>query len=149
MKPLHQLSIGIASDHAGYELKQKVAAWLEARNASVYDYGTHSTDSCDYADYAHPLADSVEKGECQVGIAICGSGEGMAITLNKHQGIRASLCWRPEIAEITRKHNKANILVLPSRFITEQDAKTMLDRFFDTDFEGGRHSRRIQKIPVR
>ena len=141
--------VGLASDHAGYHLKQMVKQYLDERHLPYKDFGSHSDVSCDYADYAHPLADSVEKGECQVGIAICGSGEGMAITLNKHQGIRASLCWRPEIAEITRKHNKANILVLPSRFITEQDAKTMLDRFFDTDFEGGRHSRRIQKIPVR
>ena len=141
--------IGIASDHAGYEMKELLTGYLASKGYEVFDFGCNSEESCDYADYAHPLADSVEKGECQVGIAICGSGEGMAITLNKHQGIRASLCWRPEIAEITRKHNKANILVLPSRFITEQDAKTMLDRFFDTDFEGGRHSRRIQKIPVR
>ena len=131
--------VGLASDHAGYHLKQMVKQYLDGRHLPYKDFGSDSDVSCD----------CVEKGECQVGIAICGSGEGMAITLNKHQGIRASLCWRPEIAEITRKHNKANILVLPSRFITEQDAKTMLDRFFDTDFEGGRHSRRIQKIPVR
>ena len=149
MKPLHQLSIGIASDHAGYELKQKVAAWLEARNASVYDYGTHSTDSCDYADYAHPLAKAVENGACDFGIAICGSGNGINMTVNKHQGIRAGLAWSKDVAGLIRQHNNANILVMPGRFIDNKTAEKIMDEFFKTPFEGGRHERRVEKIPVK
>ena len=149
MKPLHQLSIGIASDHAGYELKQKVAAWLEARNASVYDYGTHSTDSCDYADYAHPLAKAVENGACDFGIAICGSGNGINMTVNKHQGIRAGLAWCKDVAGLIRQHNNANILVMPGRFIDNKTAEKIMDEFFKTPFEGGRHERRVEKIPVK
>ncbi len=141
-------TVGLASDHAGYKLKQMVKKFLEEKGLPYKDFGSFDDISSDYPDFAHPLANSIERDECQVGIAICGSGEGMCITLNKHQGIRASLCWRPEIAEITRKHNKANVLVLPSRFISEEAAKESLELFFDTDFEGGRHLRRINKIPV-
>lgn len=148
MKPLHQLSIGIASDHAGYELKLKVKAMLESKNASVYDFGTHSTESCDYADYAHPLANAVEKGACDYGIAICGSGNGINMTVNKHQGIRSALCWNEELAALARKHNNANILALPARFISEDLALKLVETFFTTDFEGGRHERRIAKIPL-
>ena len=140
--------VGLASDHAGYELKQFVKTYLDKLKLPYKDFGSFSSESCDYPDYAHPLAESIEKDECQIGIAICGSGEGMSITLNKHQHIRASLCWIPEIAEITRKHNKSNVLVIPARFISQDTAKAILDKFFSSDFEGGRHQRRIEKIAI-
>ena len=142
-------TIGLASDHAGYELKEYIKNWLEAKGYSFKDFGTYSADSCDYADYAHPLADSVESGECYPGIAVCGSGQGIGITLNKHQGIRAALCWIPEIAHLARQHNDANILVLPGRFIDTAMADKILDEFFTTEFEGGRHQARIEKMPVK
>ena len=141
--------IGLASDHAGYPLKQYVKKYLDDRGIAWKDFGTDSEASCDYADFAHPLALAVESGECYPGIAICGSGEGIAMTLNKHQGIRAGLCWIPEIAHLIRQHNNANVLVMPGRFIGEQSAKAIMDEFFATDFEGGRHQARIDKMPVR
>jgi len=141
--------IGLASDHAGYELKQFVKKWLDENKMEYKDFGTYTSESCDYSDFAHPLASAVEEGECYPGIAICGSGQGMAITLNKHQGIRAALCWMPEISELARKHNNANILVMPGRFIDTDMADKILQKFFNTEFEGGRHLRRINKIPVK
>ena len=147
MKPLHHLSIGIASDHAGYELKSAVIKMLETRVANVYDYGTHSTDSCDYADFAHPMASAVENNEFDFGISICGSGNGISMTVNKHNGIRAALCWNAEIVALARQHNNANVLSLPARFVSVEQALEMVDVFFATDFEGGRHQARIDKIP--
>ena len=140
-------TIGLASDHAGFELKQYVKQWLEAKGLEYKDFGTYSTDSCDYPDFAHPLA--VEAGECYPGIAICGSGQGIGITLNKHQGIRAALCWIPEIAKLSRQHNNANVLVMPGRFIDTDMADKIMTEFFNTEFEGGRHQNRIDKIPVK
>lgn len=142
-------TIGIASDHAGYELKQFVRQWLEAKGWAYKDFGTCSTESCDYADYAHPLANAVESGECYPGIAICGSGNGINMTLNHHAGIRAALCWIPEIARLARQHNDANVLVMPGRFIDTATAADTMEAFFTSEFEGGRHLRRIQKIPVQ
>lgn len=142
-------TIGICSDHAGYELKAYVRGWLEAKGWAYKDFGTHSAASCDYADFAHPLALAVEAGECYPGIAICGSGEGISMTLNKHQGIRAALCWMPEIAHLARQHNDANVLVMPGRFINTEEADRILTEFFQTGFEGGRHQKRIEKIPVK
>ncbi len=142
-------TIGLASDHAGFELKEYVKTWLEAKGYTFKDFGTYSTDSCDYPDFAHPLAEAVESGECYPGIAICGSGEGISMTLNKHQGIRAALCWIPEIAHMTRLHNDANVLVMPGRFISTETAGQIMDEFFSTEFEGGRHQKRIDKIPVK
>lgn len=141
--------IGLASDHAGYELKEYVKQWLETKDWEYKDFGTYSTDSCDYPDYAHALANAVESGECYPGIGICGSGEGISMTLNKHQGIRAGLCWSPEIAHMTRLHNDANVLVMPGRFIDKETAVAIMEEFFNTNFEGGRHQTRIDKIPVR
>ena len=141
--------IGLASDHAGYPLKQFVRQYLEENNIDYRDYGTFSEESCDYADYAHPLAYAIEAGDCYPGIAICGSGEGISMTLNKHQGIRAALCWIPEIARLSRLHNDANVLVLPGRFISPEEARPILDIFLSTDFEGGRHKRRIEKMPLQ
>lgn len=143
MKP-----IGLASDHAGFDLKQYVKQWLEAKGLECKDFGTYSTDSCDYSDYAHPLARAVEAGECYPGIAVCGSGEGISMTLNKHQGIRAALCWIPEIAHLARCHNDANVLVMPGRFINTAMADRIMTEFFNTKFEGGRHQKRIDKMPV-
>lgn len=140
--------VGLASDHAGYALKQFVKQYLDSKGLHYQDFGTYSTESCDYPDFAHPLAEAVEKGEVCPGIAICGTGQGMAITLNKHQGIRAALCWNVDIAHLAREHNDANILVMPGRFINEETARQIMDEFFATDFAGGRHQRRINKIPV-
>ncbi len=140
--------IAICSDHAGYELKSIIEGYLEANNKEFEDFGTSSADSCDYPDFAHPCAVAVESGRCYPGIAMCGSGNGIAMTLNKHQGIRAALCWNTELAELARKHNDANVLVLPARFIAPEVALAIVDAFLNTPFEGGRHQRRIDKIPV-
>lgn len=141
--------IGLACDHAGYELKQFVKQYLTEKGIPFKDYGTDSTESCDYPDYAHALAKGMENGAVGTGIAICGSGEGISMTLNKHQTVRAALCWMPEIAHLARQHNDANVLVMPGRFIDDDTAKDILDEFLSTPFEGGRHQRRIDKIPVR
>ena len=141
--------VGLASDHAGFELKQYVKEYLEAKGIEYKDYGTYSTDSCDYPDFAHALARGIEQCEVDKGIAICGSGEGIAMTLNKHQGVRAGLAWCKEIAHLVRQHNDANVLVLPGRFVDNKTAEAILDEFFATTFEGGRHERRVKKIPVQ
>ncbi|MGL5937328.1 MAG: ribose 5-phosphate isomerase B [Phocaeicola sp.] len=141
--------IGLAADHAGYELKEYVKTWLEAKGYTYQDFGTFSEDSCDYADYAHPLALAVEAGSCYPGIAICGSGQGIGITLNKHQGVRAALCWMPEIASLARQHNDANILVMPGRFIDKTMAEAIMENFLHVEFEGGRHQARIEKMIVK
>lgn len=141
--------IGICADHAGFELKEFVRGWLQAKGWEYKDFGTYSEASCDYADFAHPLALAVEAGECTPGIAICGSGNGINMTLNKHQGIRAALCWTAELAHLARLHNDANVLVMPGRFISTAEAEMILTEFFETTFEGGRHQARIDKIPVQ
>ena len=142
-------TIGLASDHAGYALKQHVTEYLDAKGIDFQDYGTYSEASCDYPDFAHALAKGIETGECTTGIAICGSGQGISMTLNKHQGIRAALCWMPEIAHLARQHNDANVLAMPGRFITNEEADAIMDEFLATPFEGGRHIARVAKIPVQ
>lgn len=139
--------VGLASDHAAFPLKQFVKRYLEEKGIPYKDYGTHSEESCNYADYGHALANGIESGEVYPGIAMCGSGEGISMTLNKHQGIRAGLCWIPEIAHLIRQHNDANVLVMPGRFIDEEMARRIMDEFFATQFEGGRHRERIANIP--
>ena len=141
--------IGLASDHAGYALKQHVKEYLTGKGIEFHDYGTYSEESCDYPDFAHALAEGMEAGKCEKGIAICGSGEGISMTLNKHQSIRAALCWMPKIAHLARQHNDANVLVMPGRFITNEEADAIMDEYCATPFEGGRHERRIAKIPVQ
>jgi ribose 5-phosphate isomerase B len=141
--------IGIASDHAGYEMKEFLVGYLAAKGCDVLDFGPESEESVDYPDFAHPLANAIESGELERGIGLCGSGEGMAITLNKHQGIRAGLVWDKQIAHLIRQHNNANVIVLPARFITNDQAVEFVEEFLATDFEGGRHQRRIEKIPVK
>ena len=148
MTPINLMSIGIASDHAGYELKTKVIKHLESKGCVVHDYGTDSAESVDYPDYAHKLANAVESGSCQFGIAICGSGNGVNMTVNHHRKVRGALCWTPEIAALARQHNDANIISLPARFIEASIALQMVDVFLSTDFEGGRHQRRVEKIDL-
>lgn len=142
-------TVGVACDHAGFPLKQFVVLYLEQHGYKYKDYGTYSDISCDYPDFAHALAEGIEKGDVYPGIAICGSGEGMTITLNKHKGIRAGLAWSPEIGGLIRQHNDANIIVLPGRFVDNKTAEKILDAFFKTNFEGGRHQRRIEKIDIK
>jgi ribose 5-phosphate isomerase B len=140
--------VGLASDHAGFALKQFVRQYLDEHGYRYKDYGTLTDARCDYPDYGHLLARGLEQGEVGRGIAICGSGEGIMMTLNKHQSIRAGLCWMPEIAHLIRQHNDANVLVMPGRFIDNDMARKIMDEFFSTSFEGGRHLRRVEKIPV-
>lgn len=140
--------IPIGADHAGFELKQIVINHLKNKGIETKDYGCYSTDSIDYADFGHPVATHVEENVGLKGIVICGSGNGINMTVNKHQGIRGALCWSAEIAKLAREHNDANILTLPARFLTTEEAIAIVDTFFSTKFEGGRHQTRIEKIPV-
>lgn len=142
------ITIGLANDHAGFELKQFVIKYLSEKGYKIVDYGTHSEASCDYPDYAHALAKGLLNKEVNMGIAICGSGEGISMTLNKHQHVRAALVWMPEIAHMTRLHNDANVLVMPGRYISTDTAAEIMNQFLTTEFEGGRHINRINKIPV-
>lgn len=141
--------VGLCSDHAGYEMKSLIMGYLEAQGIDYVDFGTRSAESCDYPDFAHPCAEAVENGDVYPAIALCGTGNGIGMTLNKHQGIRAALCWEPELARLARAHNDANVLVMPARFISPELALQIVDTFFNTEFEGGRHQRRIDKIPVK
>jgi len=161
------IQIGLACDHAGFELKEFVKTYVEQKGYVCKDFGCYTSDSCDYPDYAHPLAEFIEETPCQssqieglnspllgkiegaLGIALCGSGNGIGMTLNKHQGIRAAICWNIEMAQVTRSHNDANILVLPARFINKEETAAIVDMFLSTPFEGGRHQRRIEKIPIK
>lgn len=138
--------IAIGSDHAGFEYKEELMHYLQAKGLTVRNFGTYSADSVDYPDFAHPLADAVEKGECSFGILLCGSANGVAMTANKHQGIRAAICWNQSIVELARKHNDANVLCIPARFVSLEVAQKMIDEFISTEFEGGRHANRVNKI---
>jgi len=139
-------TIYVANDHAGVELKLAVAKHLEANGYIVINLGTDTLDSVDYPDFAHPLAKAIDEGKAQFGILICGSANGVCITANKHQNVRAALCWKNEIASLARQHNDANVLGLPARFITIEEGIEMVDTFLDTAFEGGRHEGRVDKI---
>ncbi len=141
--------IGIASDHAGYELKEFLVGYLDSMGYDVFDFGCDSEQSCDYPDYAHPLGAAIDSGELVRGIAICGSGNGINMTVNKHAAVRGALCWMPEIAELARRHNNANVLTLPARYLENSQAVEILDIFLSTEFEGGRHQTRVDKIPVK
>jgi ribose 5-phosphate isomerase B len=138
--------IAIGGDHAGYAYKQTLSQFLINSGFEVLDFGPHSEASVDYPDHAHPLALAVEQGQCKLGILICGSGNGVAITANKHQGIRAALCWTSELGMLAKQHNNANVLCLPARFIDINTATQIVDAFINTDFEGGRHENRVNKI---
>ena len=138
--------IAIGSDHAGYDYKEDLISFLEGKGLAFKDFGTHSKDSVDYADFAHPVATAVDNGEAAFGILICGSANGVAMTANKHQGVRAAICWGEELAKLARGHNDANIICVPARFVREGDAEKMVALFITTDFEGGRHQNRVEKI---
>ena len=140
------MKMAIGADHAGYYLKEELIPVLQRLNFEIVDAGTHSAESVDYPDFAHPVAKSVEEKECTFGILICGSGNGVNITANKHQGIRSALCWNVEISKLARQHNDANIIALPARYISFEEASEMVEVFISTPFEGGRHSKRVDKI---
>jgi ribose 5-phosphate isomerase B len=139
-----ELKIALGSDHAGFSYKEAFKEWLP--NAVVKDFGTYSAESTDYPDFAHPVASAVESGEFDFGILVCGSANGVAITANKHQNIRAAICWQPELASLARRHNNANIVCIPERFISLDEAKTIVETFLSTEFEGGRHATRVGKM---
>jgi ribose 5-phosphate isomerase B len=142
MKP----TLAIGADHAGFEYKEAIKKWLEEAGFELKDFGTHSAASADYPDFAHPVASAVEQDKFQLGILVCGSANGVAITANKHQGIRAAICWTEELASLSRQHNNANIVCIPARFVSLDLAKNIVDKFLTTDFEGGRHATRVGKI---
>ncbi|GAB2970914.1 ribose 5-phosphate isomerase B [Mucilaginibacter puniceus] len=140
-----KLKIAIGADHAGFEYKQALQE-LVSQTHETKDFGTYSAESVDYPDFAHPVANAVESGEFDLGILVCGSANGVAITANKHQGIRAAICWQEELAVLARSHNNANIVCIPQRFITIEEAKKIIQAFLTTDFEGGRHANRVNKM---
>ena len=140
--------IAIGSDHAGYDYKEDLISFLEGKGFSFKDFGTHTRESVDYPDFAHPVAIAVENGEAAFGILICGSANGVAITANKHPNVRAAVCWGEELAQLAREHNNANIICIPAKFVREGDAEKMVGIFLTTDFEGGRHLRRVEKIAM-
>nr|WP_053185735.1 ribose 5-phosphate isomerase B [Sunxiuqinia dokdonensis] len=145
---MNKMKIALASDHAGYEKKQVIVDFLKEQGIEFKDFGAYSAESSDYPDYAHPMAEAVENGEFELGISLCGSGNGISMTSNKHQKIRSAICWKPEIAALARLHNDANICALPARFVTDEEAMMIVKTFLSTDFEGGRHLRRINKMPL-
>jgi len=145
---MFKTKIAIGNDHAGYEIKEILLKWLEEQGYEYKNFGTNTPESVDYPDYVHPVASAVERGEYRFGILVCGSGQGVSFTANKHQGIRAALCWKPEIASLSREHNNANILCLPGRFISNEEAIDILKNFLETTFEGGRHQNRISKVSI-
>jgi ribose 5-phosphate isomerase B len=140
------MKIAIGCDHAAFKLKEALKPYLESKGYTIKDFGCYSEERADYPDFAHPVASGVEKGEFDYGLLMCGSGNGINMTANKHKGIRSALCWNAEIAELARQHNDANILTLPARYITEEEAKKCIDKFYTTAFEGGRHTDRVRKI---
>ena len=144
MKKLKNIAIGC--DHAGFSHKKAVTGFLSDKGFNIIDFGTNSDQSVDYPDHVHPLAESIENGQAELGILMCGSANGVAITANKHKEIRAALCWEKEIAELARRHNNANVICIPARFVSEEEAINMIDIFLNTEFEGGRHQNRVDKI---
>lgn len=141
-----QMTIAIGADHAGFEYKSLLIDYLSNKGFQVKDFGTYAADSVDYPDFAHPVSEAVEGGDFKLGVLICGSANGVAMTANKHAGIRAAICWTEEIAGLARQHNNANILCIPARFVSKEEMMAIADRFFTTDFEGGRHANRVNKI---
>ena len=145
---MNKKTIAIGADHAGYNYKKLIKQRLEKAGYTLLDMGTNSMESVDYPDFVHPVADAIENDQAELGIIICGSGNGVAMTANKHQGIRAAICWNEQLAELARQHNNANVLAIPARFISEETALNITELFLKTDFEGGRHARRVGKIAM-
>lgn len=149
MKNLKEKMIALACDHAGYNKKQTLIHYFEEKGILYKDFGCYSNESCDYPDFAHPIAEAFDKGDIEYGITFCGSGQGISITANKHRNVRSALCWIPEIAILARQHNNANICAIPSRFIGDNEMITIVQSFLNAEFEGGRHARRVEKIPLK
>jgi len=148
MKDLKGKVLALASDHAGFARKQAIIKFFEENGIVYKDLGCYSDESVDYPIYAHKIAEAIEKGEFEMGITFCGSGQGISIAANKHQGIRSGVCWTPEIATLARQHNDANICAIPGRFVSDEEAVAIVKAFLDADFEGGRHARRVAQIPI-
>lgn len=149
MKHLEAKVIALASDHAGFKKKQVIKKFLEENSIAYKDFGSYSEESVDYPVYAHKIGEAIEKGEFEIGITFCGSGQGISIAANKHQGVRSGVCWNTEIAALARQHNNANVCAIPSRFISDDEAIAIVKTFLSTDFEGGRHQRRVAQIPIK
>lgn len=149
MKDLKGKTIAVSCDHAGFDKKQVILKHLQGKGIACKDYGCYTDESCDYPDFAHPLAEAIDKGEYKFAITFCGSGQGISITANKHQNVRSAVCWNTEIAVLARQHNDANVCAIPARFVTNDEAIAIVDVFLNTEFEGGRHARRVAKIPIK
>lgn len=149
MKKLEETIIALASDHAGFEKKQVIIKYFQEKGIPYKDFGCYSPESCDYPDFAHAIAEAIEKGEYEKGITFCGSGQGISITANKHQNIRSAICWNAKIGALAKQHNDANICAIPSRFVSKQEAVNIVAAYLKAEFEGGRHARRIAKIPLK
>jgi ribose 5-phosphate isomerase B len=149
MNKLKGKVVALASDHAGFERKQNIIEFLNKKGIDYKDFGCYTDESCDYPDYAHLIARAIEKGEYDIGITFCGSGQGISITANKYQNIRSAVCWKPKIAELAKQHNNANICAIPGRFVSKKEAQEIVEVFLNTEFQGGRHARRISKIPIK
>jgi ribose 5-phosphate isomerase B len=149
MKNLKDKVIAVASDHAGFEKKQVILKYLSEMGIPYKDFGCYTDESCDYADFAHLVAEAIDNGEFEIGITFCGSGQGVNMTANKHQEVRSALCWNAEISKLAKQHNNANICAIPGRFVTDEEAIKIVEAFLNAEFEGGRHARRISKIPIK
>lgn len=149
MKDLQGVVIAVASDHAGFERKQTILKYFREKGIQYKDFGCYSNESVDYPEFAHAIASAIDKGEYEIGITFCGSGQGISIAANKHQNVRSATCWSPEIASLAKKHNNANICAIPGRFVTDEEAIAIVEAYLSAEFEGGRHARRIAKIPIK
>lgn len=149
MKDLKNIVIAVASDHAGFERKQAVLAWLSEKGIKYHDFGCYSAEPADYPEFAHAIGEAIDKGEFEIGITFCGSGQGISIAANKHQNVRSATCWIPEIAALAKQHNNANICAIPGRYTTDEQAIAIAEAFLNAEFEGGRHARRVEKIPLK
>jgi ribose 5-phosphate isomerase B len=149
MKDLKNTIIAVASDHAGFERKQAVLVWLREKGIKYHDFGCYSAEPVDYPEFAHAIGAAIDKGEFEIGITFCGSGQGISIAANKHQNVRSATCWMPEIAALARQHNNANICAIPGRYTTDEQAIAIAEAFLNSEFEGGRHERRVAQIPLK
>lgn len=149
MKDLKGKIIALASDHAGFDKKQVILKYFKENKIAFKDFGCYTNESCDYPDFGHAIGEAIDKGEYEIGLTFCGSGQGIGITANKHQNVRSATCWNPEIATLAKQHNDANICAIPGRFVSDQEAIKIVNAFLNAEFEGGRHAIRIAKIPLK